>query len=188
MKPRRFPYPAACVVCLALAARSADLGAASPDFDEASRKAVELLQEYLRVDTTNPPGRERLAADFFKEIFDREGVENRIYDLGHERANILARLPGNGRGRPILLLNHMDVVPADAERWSVPPFSGDVRDGYVWGRGATDMKGTAICQLMTLILLKRSGAVLDRDVLFFFSGYDDDRNLHSFPTRRSPMP
>ncbi|MEI4884204.1 M20 family peptidase, partial [Klebsiella pneumoniae] len=82
------------------------------------------LQEYLRVDTTNPPGRERLAADFLKKILDAEGIENRTYDLGNERANILARLPGRGLGRPILLLNHMDVVPADAERWTVPPFSG----------------------------------------------------------------
>jgi len=147
---------------------------AAPDFEAASREAVELLQGYLRVDTTNPPGHERLAADFFKEIFDREGIENRVYDMGNGRANILARLPGQGLSRPILLLNHLDVVPADPERWSVPPFSGDIRDGYVWGRGATDMKGTAVCQLMTLLLLKRSGAVLDRDVLFLGTADEED--------------
>ena len=130
----------------------------SPDFEAADREALAMLQSYLRVDTTNPPGNERLAADFFHEILDREGIENRVYEMAEGRANILARLPGRGLGRPILLLNHLDVVPADAERWSVPPFSGDVRDGYVWGRGATDMKGTAVCQLMTLLLLKRSGA------------------------------
>lgn len=145
-----------------------------PDFEAASREAVTLLQDYLRVDTTNPPGRERLAADFLKKIFDAEGIENRVYDLGNERANILARLPGKGLGRPILLLNHMDVVPADAERWTVPPFSGDIRDGYIWGRGATDMKGTAICQLMTLVLLKRSGAALDRDVLFLGTADEEE--------------
>lgn len=116
----------------------------APDFDASAKEAVGLLQGYLRVDTTNPPGRERLAADFFREIFDRAGIESRIYDLGNGRANILAGLPGNGAKRPIVLLNHMDVVPAETARWTVPPFSGEIRDGYVWGRGATDMKGTAI--------------------------------------------
>ena len=163
---------AAVLVCAGLpaAARSAD----PPDFEAAGREAVELLQAYLRVDTTNPPGRERLAADFLKDVFDREGIENRIYDLGNGRANILARLPGSGLGRPILLLNHLDVVPADAERWTVPPFSGDIRDGYVWGRGATDMKGTAVCQLMTLLLLKRSSAPLDRDVIFLGTADEEE--------------
>jgi acetylornithine deacetylase/succinyl-diaminopimelate desuccinylase-like protein len=145
-----------------------------PDFDASAREALGLLQSYLRIDTTNPPGHERLAADFLKDAFDREGIENRIYDLGNGRANILARLPGSGLGRPILLLNHMDVVPADAARWSVPPFSGDVREGFVWGRGATDMKGTAICQLMTLLLLKRSGVSLDRDVLFLGTADEEE--------------
>jgi acetylornithine deacetylase/succinyl-diaminopimelate desuccinylase-like protein len=154
-------------------AAPADLPEA-PDFDAGAREAVTHLQDYLRVDTSNPPGRERQAADFLKKILDAEGIENRIYDLGNERANILARLPGTGLGRPILLLNHMDVVPADAERWTVPPFSGDIRDGYIWGRGATDMKGTAICQLMTLVLLKRSGAVLDRDVLFLGTADEEE--------------
>ncbi len=148
--------------------------APGPDFDAAEKEALSMLQAYLRVDTTNPPGNERLAAEFFREILDGEGIENRVYDLGEGRANILARLPGRGLGRPILLLNHLDVVPADPERWSVPPFSGDVRDGYVWGRGATDMKGTAVCQLMTLLLLKRSGAVLDRDVLFLGTADEEE--------------
>ena len=174
MRSRRFRFSVSLWVSVGLAGLAADLGAAAPDFEDASREAVEMLQEYLRIDTTNPPGRERLAADFLKEIFDQEGIESQVYDLGHERANILARLPGNGRGRPILLLNHLDVVPADAERWSVPPFAGDIRDGYVWGRGATDMKGTAICQLMTLVLLKRSGAVLDRDVIFLGTADEEE--------------
>ena len=99
-----------------LSAGGARSGAAAtpPDFDAAGKEAVGLLQAYLRVDTTNPPGNERRAADFFKEIFDREGIESRIYDLGNGRANILARLPGNGTMRPLLLLNHLDVVPAEA--------------------------------------------------------------------------
>jgi acetylornithine deacetylase/succinyl-diaminopimelate desuccinylase-like protein len=164
----------AVLVLLCAGLCSGAVAAEAPDFDAAGREAVALLQAYLRVDTTNPPGRERLAADFFKEILDREDIENRIYDLGNGRANILARLPGSGMGRPILLLNHLDVVPADAERWTVPPFSGDIRDGYVWGRGATDMKGTAVCQLMTLLLLKRSGVALDRDVIFLGTADEEE--------------
>jgi acetylornithine deacetylase/succinyl-diaminopimelate desuccinylase-like protein len=141
-------------------------GAVGPDFSTASREATGLLQAYLRIDTSNPPGREKLAADFFDAIFRAEGIESAVFDLGNGRANVLARLPGSGRKRPLILLNHLDVVPAEAGRWRVPPFSGEIRDGYVWGRGATDMKGTAISQLMTVLLLKRSGAPLDRDVLF----------------------
>ena len=159
---------------LSAAAQGTASAAAPPDFDAAGKEAVGLLQSYLRVDTTNPPGNERRAADFFKEIFDREGIECRIYDLGNGRANVLARLPGNGAYRPLLLLNHLDVVPAEAGRWTVPPFSGEIRDGYVWGRGATDMKGTAICQLVTMLLLKRGGAPLDRDVIFLGTADEED--------------
>src|ERR1044071_9528744 len=119
-----------------------------PDFSHAAKEGQDLLQKYLRIDTTNPPGHEKRAADFFKVIFDREGIENEIFFQGNDRADIIARLPGNGKKRAIILLNHLDVVPADAARWTVPPFSGEIKDGYIWGRGAVDMKGTAICQLM----------------------------------------
>jgi acetylornithine deacetylase/succinyl-diaminopimelate desuccinylase-like protein len=155
------------------------LAAPAPDFDAAAKEAVPLLQTYLRINTTNPPGHERKAAEFFKAIFDREGIENEIYDQGDDRADILARLPGNGRKRPLILLNHMDVVPAEAARWKVPPFSGELKDGYIWGRGATDMKGTAICQLMTVLLLKRSGAKLDRDVIFLGTADEEEGTSHN---------
>lgn len=137
--------------------------------DAIASETTSLLQSYLRIDTTNPPGHERKAAEFFKAIFDREKIENEIFDQGNDRANIIARLPGNGKQRPIILLNHLDVVPADAERWSLPPFSGEIKDGYVWGRGAIDMKTTAICQLMTMLILKRANRQLDRDIIFFGS-------------------
>lgn len=162
-------------LALELAATRSSLAAApSPDFDAAAAEAVPLLQAYLRIDTTNPPGRERAAAEFFQSIFEREGIASRVYDLGGGRANVLARLPGDGAKRPIILLNHLDVVPADAQRWTVPPFSAEIRDGYVWGRGATDMKGTAICQLMTLLLLKRSAVPLERDVLFLATADEEE--------------
>lgn len=155
------PRVLAYAVCLQAAAR-----ASQPDFAAAAAEATGLLQAYLRIDTSNPPGREKLAAEFFDAIFRAEGIESTVFDLGNGRANVLARLQGSGRKRPIVLLNHLDVVPAEAAHWTVPPFAGEIRDGYVWGRGATDMKGTAISQLMTVLLLKRSRTPLDRDVLF----------------------
>jgi acetylornithine deacetylase/succinyl-diaminopimelate desuccinylase-like protein len=150
------------------------VAATAPDFGAAAGEATRLLQDYLRIDTTNPPGHERRAADFFAAIFTAAGIENRIYDLGNDRANILARLPGSGGRRPIILLNHMDVVPAVASRWTHPPFGGEIHGGFVWGRGAVDMKGTAVCQLMTMLLLKRSGAPLDRDVLFLGTADEEE--------------
>jgi hypothetical protein len=105
------------------------------------QEAVSLLNEYLRVDTTNPPGNEIKAAQFFKDIFDREGIEAQIIEAAPGRGNIYARLKGDGSKKAIVLMNHMDVVPADRRYWSVDPFGGVVKDGYVWGRGALDMKG-----------------------------------------------
>ena len=158
--------PIPSILCAVWLQAVAAAGAPQPDFGAAAGEAAGLLQAYLRIDTSNPPGREKAAADFFDAIFRAEGIESTVFDLGNGRGNVLARLPGSGRARPIVLLNHLDVVPAEAARWSVPPFAGEIRDGSIWGRGATDMKGTAISQLMTVLLLKRSGTRLDRDVIF----------------------
>ena len=119
------------------------------------QEAVSLLNEYLRVDTTNPPGNEIKAAQFFKDIFDREGIEAQIIEAAPGRGNIYARLKGDGSKKAIVLMNHMDVVPADRRYWSVDPFGGVVKDGYVWGRGALDMKGMGIVELMAMLALKR---------------------------------
>ena len=99
--------------------------------------AVAWLQEYLRIDTTNPPGNELQAAHFFKKILDREGIENRVYEYQPGRANLRARIPhttGEAK-RPIILLNHMDVVSSDAAHWKVPPFSGQMLDGSIMAAG-----------------------------------------------------
>ncbi len=131
-----------------------------------SQLAVRWMQQYLQIDTTNPPGHEAKAAVFFKGIFDAEGIENRVFDYAPGRANIWARLKGSGRKRPIILLNHMDVVTSDPSHWTVPPFSGAIVDGSMYGRGAQDMKCDAIAQLLTLVVLKREKVALDRDVIF----------------------
>ncbi|HZI99823.1 MAG TPA: M20/M25/M40 family metallo-hydrolase [Gemmatimonadaceae bacterium] len=139
------------------------------DWDQLSKEGQTILSQYLRINTTNPPGNEILAARFLKGILDKEGIEAQILDtaeLGGTHANLYARLKGNGSRKAIVLLHHMDVVPVTESQWSVDPFSGEVKDGYIWGRGAIDMKGEAVAHLMAMIALKRSGAKLNRDIVF----------------------
>ena len=134
--------------------------------DTLEQEAVSLLSRYIQIDTTNPPGNETKAAQFFKETFDREGIEARIIESAPGRGNIYARLRGSGAKKAVILLNHMDVVPADGNLWKEAPFSGSLKDGYIWGRGALDMKGPAIAELMTLLALKRNNVALRGDVIF----------------------
>ena len=139
------------------------------DWTALARESQTVLSDYLRVNTTNPPGNEILGARFLKAILDREGIEARILDtteMGPNRANLYARLRGNGGKKAIALVHHIDVVPATPSTWAVDPFSGVVKDGYIWGRGAIDMKGNGIAQLMAMIALKRSGVPLTRDIVF----------------------
>ena len=130
--------------------------------------AVTWMQEYLRVDTTNPPGNEMRAVAFFKKILDQEGIENRVFEYAPGRGDLWARIShvGNEAKRPIILLNHMDVVTSDARHWRVPPFSGEIKDGYIWGRGAQDMKDEGLAQFVAMVMLKREKVALDRDVIF----------------------
>jgi acetylornithine deacetylase/succinyl-diaminopimelate desuccinylase-like protein len=140
-----------------------------PDWNALSDETLHNLSDYIRVNTTDPPGNELDAARFLKAILDREGIEAQILDtaeLGHNRANLYARLKGNGSKKAIALVHHMDVVPVAPNFWSVDPFSGTVKDGYVWGRGTLDMKGQAIVHLMAMIALKRNGVPLNRDIVF----------------------
>jgi acetylornithine deacetylase/succinyl-diaminopimelate desuccinylase-like protein len=130
--------------------------------------AVTWMQQYLRIDTTNPPGHEMRAVDFYKKILDREGIENQVFEYTPERGDLWARLPHTSAQaeRPIVLLNHMDVVTSDATHWRVPPFSGEIKDGLLWGRGAQDMKDEGLAQLVVMVMLKREKIALNRDVIF----------------------
>ena len=130
------------------------------------REAAALLSQYVAINTTNPPGNELQTATWLKAVLAREGIEARVFEPRPGKANLYARLEGDGSARPLILLNHMDVVLASPEYWTVDPFSGLVQDGYLWGRGALDMKGEAITQLMALLTLKRAGVPLKRDVIF----------------------
>jgi len=129
-------------------------------------EAAGLLSQYLRINTTNPPGNEVEAARWLAAALQREGIESQVFEPAPGKANLYARLAGDGSARPIILLNHMDVVLASPEFWTVDPFSGVLKDGYIWGRGALDMKGEAIAQLMTMLILKRAKVPLKRDIIF----------------------
>jgi acetylornithine deacetylase/succinyl-diaminopimelate desuccinylase-like protein len=129
-------------------------------------EATALLSRYLRINTTNPPGNELVAARWLQAVLRRDGIEAQVFEPAPGKANLYARLAGDGSARPLILLNHMDVVLASREYWTVDPFSGLIKDGYVWGRGALDMKGEAIAQLMTMLILKRAHVPLKRDVIF----------------------
>jgi acetylornithine deacetylase/succinyl-diaminopimelate desuccinylase-like protein len=138
------------------------------DWPALEREGVTLLRDYLRVNTTNPPGNELEAARFLRDFLAKQGIEAQILDtteLGAGRANLYARIRGNGSKRAIALVHHMDVVPANASSWSSPPFSAELRDGFVYGRGALDMKGEGIAQILAAVALKRGGVPLTRDLV-----------------------
>lgn len=127
---------------------------------------VELLQQYIRIDTSNPPGNELPAARWIAAILERNGVKAEIIESAPSRANLYARIKGRREGEGLLLLHHMDVVPATSEGWSLPPFSGDIKLNQLYGRGAIDMKGVGICFLRAFLDIAASGRVPERDVVF----------------------
>jgi acetylornithine deacetylase/succinyl-diaminopimelate desuccinylase-like protein len=150
------------------------------DFDKLRDETAQRLSEYLRINTSNPPGNELATARWLKEVLAKEGIEGQILDtaeLGPGRANFYARLKGSGSGKAIALLHHMDVVPVSRQEWTVDPFGGVIQDGYVWGRGALDMKGQGIMQLMSVIALKRAGVALDRDVVLIGTADEESDGL-----------
>lgn len=134
--------------------------------DPLDREAEAALVDYLRIDTTNPPGNESRGARYLQQLFAREGIEARLVGSDPARQGVYARLNSGAKGSALLLLSHIDVVPADAATWTRPPFSGDRSGGYVWGRGALDVKSLTIAQALAVIELKRRNAKLRRDVVF----------------------
>jgi len=138
----------------------------SLNWPTASVEAVQYLQMLLRLDTTNPPGNESVAAETIADILRGENIEPLLLASAPTRGNVIARLRGSGEKPPLLLYGHTDVVPAEPQYWTHPPFSGNIAEGFVWGRGALDMKGTVAQQLTVFLLLKRHGVPLRRDVIF----------------------
>lgn len=124
-----------------------------------------LLIDLIKINTVNPPGNELEAAKYLQKVFEREGISSSIYESSPGRGNLVARIPGNGQGRPLVLLAHLDVVAANPAQWSHPPFAAEIADGFLWGRGAIDMKGMLAMETMAMLLLKRSGQAPGREVI-----------------------
>ncbi len=138
----------------------------APDWAAMEAETMRHFQALLRFDTSDPPGNERPAAEYLRDVMAAEGIDVELYELEANRPNVVARIRGNGSKRPLLLMAHTDVVNVDPAKWTHPPFSATRDGGYVYGRGAIDDKDNVVAALMTMLILKRTNRQLDRDVIF----------------------
>ena len=136
------------------------------DWEKQKAESLRHYRSLIQLDSSNPPGNETLVVDYLKRVFESEGIPVKTFAVDSARANLVARIRSNGSKRPILLMAHTDVVGVQREKWPVDPFGAVVKDGYVWGRGALDDKDNLTANLMVMLLAKRSGVVLDRDLIF----------------------
>jgi len=150
--------------------------AANPSLSQIQADALGWLQGLLRIDTTNPPGNELVAAKYIAAILTKEGIQSEIFESTPGRGFIVARLSANAvpdPSRALLLMAHLDVVGVDKSKWTVDPFAAVIKDGYLYGRGAIDDKGMLAANLAIFVQLKRSGARLNRDVIFLAEGDEE---------------
>jgi acetylornithine deacetylase/succinyl-diaminopimelate desuccinylase-like protein len=139
---------------------------AAPDWRQIEAETMQHFQAILRFDTSDPPGTEREAAEYLKQVLEKEGIAVEMFALESHRPNLVARLKGNGSKRPLLIMGHTDVVNVDPAKWTHPPFGATRDGGYVYGRGAVDDKDNVAAGLMMMLMLKRMNVPLDRDVIF----------------------
>src|SRR5258705_82822 len=159
--PRSTP---AFITCLLFCAASTML-AQVPAVDWEKEKS-EILTHYrslVQIDTRNPPGNETKAVEYLKKVLEAEGIPTKTFALDPARANLVARLKGNGSKRPLLILAHTDVVGVQREKWPVDPFGAVMKDGYIWGRGSKDDQPVLAADLMTMLMLKRQAFPPGRD-------------------------
>ncbi len=151
--------------------------AAEPDWDRIGQNALDLLQQYVRIESIDPPANTAAAANFVKRVLEQGGIEAQLYTSGPGgQTNLVARVAGRDRSKkPLLLLNHLDVVPVDRKAWKFDPFAAVIQNGEIWGRGTMDMKGIAIEQMMALVTLKKSGIMPARDIVLL-STADEENN------------
>ncbi|MEQ8485140.1 MAG: M20/M25/M40 family metallo-hydrolase [Pseudomonadales bacterium] len=154
------------LLILILAVLSPFARAAEPDWSALDAETLTHFLALVRMDTTDPPGREREAADYLARVLAAEGVPVTTYALEPHRPNVVARLKGNGSKRPLLIMAHTDTVNVDPAKWTHGPFSGDREGGYIYGRGTVDDKDNVAAGLMIMLTLKRLNVPLDRDVIF----------------------
>ncbi|MGI9103062.1 MAG: M20/M25/M40 family metallo-hydrolase [Terriglobales bacterium] len=142
-----------------------------PDWSKANTEMLQFLTALVRIDTTN--GNETAAAQYVKGVLDREGIASEVFERVPGRGNIVARLKGSGKKQPVLLMAHLDTVPVERDKWTVDPFGGEVKDGYVYGRGAADDKDNVAASLELFLLLHRLKVPLDRDIILLFESGEE---------------
>ncbi|HEY2152762.1 MAG TPA: M20/M25/M40 family metallo-hydrolase [Vicinamibacterales bacterium] len=150
--------------------------ATQPDWKALEAETMQHYQAVLRLDTRNPPGNEHIVAEYVKGVLDKEGIPAIIVGSDPNRPNLVARLKGSGRKRPLLIMGHSDTVTTDDKKWTHPPLSATLDDGYVYGRGTIDDKDNLTASLMTMLLLKRLHVALDRDVIFVSESGEEGSN------------
>jgi acetylornithine deacetylase/succinyl-diaminopimelate desuccinylase-like protein len=155
---------AAMFVVLAVGTSAVAQGAAPIDWDKVDSEALDYFRAYLRFDTTNPPSNTAAAIAYLKGILDKEGIATETFESKPGMVTLVARIPGPAGVKPLLLMSHADVVPTVAANWTHHPFDADIKDGYVWARGAIDNKAHGIMALMTMLALKRNHVTLRRGV------------------------
>ena len=162
---------------------------ADPDWKALEAETMRHYQAVLRIDTRNPPGNEHVVAEYVKGVLEKEGIAAQIVGSDPNRPNLVARLKGNGRKRPLLIIGHSDTVTTDEAKWTHPPLSATREGGYVYGRGTIDDKDNLTASLMTMLLLKRLNVPLDRDVIFLSeAGEEGGRRSASATWSRSISP
>lgn len=151
----------------------APLSAQSPsprqvDWARVDEETMRHFQAIVRMDTTDPPGGEKPAVEYLRQVLEAEGIPVKTFAMPNQahRPNLVARLKGSGKARPLLLLGHTDTVNVDPKKWTLPPFGATRDGGWVYGRGTVDDKDNVVANLMTMLLIKRLGVALDRDVIF----------------------
>ena len=152
------------VFLISMAAALECPAAGQPDRDLGERARAYLV-DLIRLDTTNPPGNETRVANYLKKVADAEGIPCELLGGNPARLNFIARLDGGATGRPLMLMAHSDVVPAERWQWTVDPFAAIVREGFLYGRGAQDDKSLLAAELAVMVDLKRRHVVLSRPVV-----------------------
>jgi acetylornithine deacetylase/succinyl-diaminopimelate desuccinylase-like protein len=161
---KRFLFLGLAIVSTSLLHAQAPAGLKSVDWDKVRPEILQHYRSLVQLDTT--AGHETRAVEYLKKVLEAEGIPTQTFALDPDRANLVARLKGNGSKRPLLILAHTDVVGVQREKWPVDPFGAVMKDGYIWGRGSKDDKPVLAANLITMLMLKRSGVQLDRDVIF----------------------
>lgn len=160
------PFARVIPFLLSLMLISTALAQTPPDWTKIEEETLRHFQAILRIDSSDPPGNEAPVVEYLKAVLEREGIETKIFANDPNRPNLVARLRGNGKKRPVLIMGHTDVVKVDPAKWTHPPFSATREGGYVYGRGTVDDKDNVIACLMVMLQLKRMNVPLDRDVIF----------------------